>query len=101
MIRRPPRSTLFPYTTLFRSRAHLARRLVRERDGENARWRHAPLADEVRDPGREDARLARAGAGEDEERAAGMADGGVLGRVEWKGHEYVSTLKGGPGTASR
>src|SRR3712207_7536472 len=23
MIRRPPRSTLFPYTTLFRSRAHL------------------------------------------------------------------------------
>src|SRR5438034_8732813 len=25
MIRRPPRSTLFPYTTLFRSRAHLGR----------------------------------------------------------------------------
>src|SRR5437763_3659230 len=25
MIRRPPRSTLFPYTTLFRSRRHLAR----------------------------------------------------------------------------
>src|SRR3712207_6873765 len=24
MIRRPPRSTLFPYTTLFRSREHLA-----------------------------------------------------------------------------
>src|SRR3712207_6918212 len=24
MIRRPPRSTLFPYTTLFRSEAHLA-----------------------------------------------------------------------------
>src|SRR2546430_10034225 len=23
MIRRPPRSTLFPYTTLFRSRAHM------------------------------------------------------------------------------
>src|SRR2546426_4556219 len=31
MIRRPPRSTLFPYTTLFRSRAVLARveRLLR------------------------------------------------------------------------
>src|SRR3712207_7162230 len=29
MIRRPPRSTLFPYTTLFRSRTPLARR----RDG--------------------------------------------------------------------
>src|SRR5256885_5822383 len=26
MIRRPPRSTLFPYTTLFRSRAHRADR---------------------------------------------------------------------------
>src|SRR5438093_9415831 len=26
MIRRPPRSTLFPYTTLFRSRRHDARR---------------------------------------------------------------------------
>src|SRR5258708_10719693 len=30
MIRRPPRSTLFPYTTLFRSR----RRRVRGQDGE-------------------------------------------------------------------
>src|SRR2546429_2014045 len=26
MIRRPPRSTLFPYTTLFRSEAHVTRR---------------------------------------------------------------------------
>src|SRR5256885_8150378 len=26
MIRRPPRSTLFPYTTLFRSQPHLQRR---------------------------------------------------------------------------
>src|SRR2546422_7874146 len=32
MIRRPPRSTLFPYTTLFRSRARWAERLgLRER----------------------------------------------------------------------
>src|SRR3712207_7051607 len=28
MIRRPPRSTLFPYTTLFRSRAHRALQVV-------------------------------------------------------------------------
>src|SRR2546422_7946528 len=28
MIRRPPRSTLFPYTTLFRSRASLSDRMV-------------------------------------------------------------------------
>src|SRR5256885_13284850 len=35
MIRRPPRSTLFPYTTLFRSRIdqHLPDRLPRGRDG--------------------------------------------------------------------
>src|SRR2546430_12998681 len=33
MIRRPPRSTLFPYTTLFRSRAlHLDGRAVHEPD---------------------------------------------------------------------
>src|SRR2546426_7777744 len=31
MIRRPPRSTLFPYTTLFRSLAALFRHLVEER----------------------------------------------------------------------
>src|SRR2546430_17599713 len=29
MIRRPPRSTLFPYTTLFRSLVHFERRLAR------------------------------------------------------------------------
>src|SRR3712207_8628001 len=37
MIRRPPRSTLFPYTTLFRSLAQLSG--VQERDG--PRLRHA------------------------------------------------------------
>src|SRR3712207_9180267 len=31
MIRRPPRSTLFPYTTLFRSQRHSARKAVDER----------------------------------------------------------------------
>src|SRR5688572_31374556 len=35
MIRRPPRSTLFPYTTLFRSRFG-ARRAGREQDGGDA-----------------------------------------------------------------
>src|SRR3712207_8633811 len=35
MIRRPPRSTLFPYTTLFRSKAHAALEVAhsRARDG--------------------------------------------------------------------
>src|SRR2546422_1933698 len=37
MIRRPPRSTLFPYTTLFRSRERQAQVLVGERVGDAAR----------------------------------------------------------------
>src|SRR2546425_11417506 len=36
MIRRPPRSTLFPYTTLFRSRRALVQELVREDDAREA-----------------------------------------------------------------
>src|SRR2546429_4657400 len=40
MIRRPPRSTLFPYTTLFRSRALLlpARKKQHARVGVNPMW---------------------------------------------------------------
>src|SRR5437667_7231491 len=34
MIRRPPRSTLFPYTTLFRSDGHLAAALGQEDAGD-------------------------------------------------------------------
>src|SRR6266508_3780302 len=39
MIRRPPRSTLFPYTTLFRSpgRVHLSQRLSHVDDGDPPR----------------------------------------------------------------
>src|SRR2546430_9639238 len=40
MIRRPPRSTLFPYTTLFRSRRLLRHRAPPARDGQ-AGHRHA------------------------------------------------------------
>src|SRR3712207_8482854 len=40
MIRRPPRSTLFPYTTLFRSPAEPP--LVRQQH-QHARGRHPPL----------------------------------------------------------
>src|SRR3712207_8314493 len=58
MIRRPPRSTLFPYTTLFRSRVD--RRIVHRDDGEGEaarrrggyavarRDRHLKVAVEVR-----------------------------------------------------
>src|SRR2546426_12623765 len=44
MIRRPPRSTLFPYTTLFRSRALLERR--RDLDGHGLA-RHALAGEPV------------------------------------------------------
>src|SRR2546429_1107782 len=42
MIRRPPRSTLFPYTTLFRSRPVQTRRgqIVAERNRDTAGHRH-------------------------------------------------------------
>src|SRR5256885_12535560 len=40
MIRRPPRSTLFPYTTLFRSSGPLHRRRARGRLGDYARGPH-------------------------------------------------------------
>src|SRR5256885_11910094 len=41
MIRRPPRSTLFPYTTLFRSRQHREREL---QHGTTREKRHSILA---------------------------------------------------------
>src|SRR2546430_11180240 len=51
MIRRPPRSTLFPYTTLFRSAIHrvpcdrerLDQRTLKRRDRRRKRVCHAPL----------------------------------------------------------
>src|SRR5256885_8301032 len=51
MIRRPPRSTLFPYTTLFRSRRHrTAVRLVREA-ADRCFDPLAPRRDPRREPG--------------------------------------------------
>src|SRR3712207_8583755 len=44
MIRRPPRSTLFPYTTLFRS-VLVGERPVLRAEAQVQRERHAPLAD--------------------------------------------------------
>src|SRR3712207_7383025 len=51
MIRRPPRSTLFPYTTLFRSQAAEFVRVVEERQGwkigciEEIAWRRGFVDD--------------------------------------------------------
>ena len=60
---------------------HLARCLVGEGDREDLPGRCA-LSDEAGDPPREDPRLARAGAGDDHERAFTVEDGLALGRVE-------------------
>src|SRR5260370_26322475 len=44
MIRRPPRSTLFPYTTLFRSAVHLAEPVSRPDFRVSAKTQSAPNA---------------------------------------------------------
>src|SRR5438309_4838720 len=47
MIRRPPRSTLFPYTTLFRSHAQRrGERRGRENIGRRTRGERAPFAED-------------------------------------------------------
>ena len=61
--------------------AHLTRSLVREGHRED-RPRGHPLADEVRDAVCEDAGLARAGAGEDQQRAFAVGDSGALLGIE-------------------
>ena len=61
---------------------HLFRRLVGEGDGEDRRRVGEPLADKVGDAVRDDARLARPGARENEQRPVGLQDGLPLFRVE-------------------
>src|SRR3712207_8587808 len=66
MIRRPPRSTLFPYTTLFRSVGDVADGAVRLQDGE--RLPHpTPLVGHLAAPGDGD-RLGHRTSRDDEER---------------------------------
>src|SRR5687768_18169180 len=60
MIRRPPRSTLFPYTTLFRSALRRARR---DPPPERRRHRAPPRQDRGRHREREGGRRARPAAG--------------------------------------
>src|SRR5438874_10659792 len=61
MIRRPPRSTLFPYTTLFRSRAGDPRRdlvpaALSRRPSRHVRRRHVEAARQRQDVGAEKSR---------------------------------------------
>src|SRR3712207_7402580 len=74
MIRRPPRSTLFPYTTLFRSRRRLA---------DAPRPRRAPrrqVVRRLRDPRGGTASAAARGAGDGADAAVDHADPGRLDR---------------------
>src|SRR3712207_8719027 len=52
MIRRPPRSTLFPYTTLFRSRARAAEAAIRANASSSSRRRATEKATATRIPRR-------------------------------------------------
>src|SRR2546421_8891082 len=60
MLRRPPRSTLFPYTTLFRSVGAVARLYLRLVDGAEGAKRlrdqldHVPVRDEIACRGEDD-----------------------------------------------
>jgi len=64
------------------ARPHLFGGLVRERDGQNFVRLRETAGDEVRHPARDDPRLARSGAGDDEERPGGVEDRVALFGVE-------------------
>src|SRR3712207_8981965 len=81
MIRRPPRSTLFPYTTLFRSR--------RTRSGRRAPWRSAAAAPAARRGGPCAAARRRRPSGV-ERRERGRVD--VGGRALERSEEHTSEL---------
>ena len=68
MERRHPHAAAARAHQAVQALAHLGGRLVRERDGEDLPRSHVVVLDEVRDTVREHARLARAGAGEHEQR---------------------------------
>src|SRR6185437_16613186 len=71
--------------------AHLGRGLVGEGDGQDGPRRRAAL-DEPRDAVRDDAGLARAGAGEHEHGPEFVLDGGELRWIEADGHSGAGTL---------
>src|SRR5690625_5821190 len=46
MQHRPPRSTLFPYTTLFRSKVQLAKRTIKDLEPYDISWIEQPINQE-------------------------------------------------------
>src|SRR3712207_8233283 len=83
MIRRPPRSTLFPYTTLFRSgpAAHVRLRLGPVHKGRDRPPVERAVADQLR-------RHERGGV-----QAAELAVGPALGSVVGRSEEHTSELQ--------
>src|SRR3712207_3275444 len=99
MIRRPPRATLFPYTTLFRSRGQGGARVAQ---GEGGRPRAGDSGDvEGRRPGgsAEEAERREEGAGEEGRREEGRPGEEERGApvVPWPPREHPSPLPSGGG----
>src|SRR5690348_17579253 len=67
MIRRPPRSTLFPYTTLFRSRRLNEVEIIKQADPGDAEEHVQPLQDPIRQVARRRT-VARVGKDGDQDR---------------------------------
>src|SRR5258707_10912210 len=81
MIRRPPRSTLFPYTTLFRSRSHSKRR--EDRNPRLRKFSH-PSAQRPRGAQSENRR---------ESRSASQAHSDFLAGFRIRSEEHTSELQ--------
>src|SRR3712207_6879765 len=83
MIRRPPSSTLFPYTTLFRSRARALRGRARAPRGAGPAAAALPVPD-----------AARAGRARRARRAAAIVSAGArAGRARTRSEEHTSELQ--------
>ena len=82
MKRRHPHPAAVGAEQMLDARAHLFRRFVCERDGEDFLRLRMAVADEMRDAAGDDARLARSGAGEDEKRPFDLQDRFALFRIE-------------------
>src|SRR2546427_2610019 len=97
MIRRPPRSTLFPYTTLFRSQHVADGGLVENAVGLGARGTHGRALGAV-----EDAELYAADIGRSEEHTSELQSQSnlVCRLLLEKKKKHPTMLRGGSGTTS-
>src|SRR3712207_7645735 len=84
MIRRPPRSTLFPYTTLFRSKRDLIVNVFLRQEG------HLSADDLVDLIRREDQKISRATV---YRTLQWMAEAGIARKVDFRSEEHTSELQ--------